>query len=56
VYILKHVLHGRRDVEAVTILRNCGTVSPESGALLVIEFIPPPLVSLEDPLGTPPDE
>ena len=49
VYILKHVLHGRRDAEAVTILRNCRAVIPESGALLVIEFILPPLVSQEDP-------
>jgi hypothetical protein len=49
VYMLKHVLHGRRDAEAITILRNCRAVIPESGTLLVIEFILPPLVSHADP-------
>jgi hypothetical protein len=49
VYMLKHVLHGRRDEDAITILRNCHAVIPEDGTLLVIEFILPPLVSQVDP-------
>jgi hypothetical protein len=49
VYILKHVLHGYRDAEAVTVLRNCRAVIPQNGSLLVIEFILPPLVSHADP-------
>lgn len=49
VYMLKHVLHGRRDAEAITILENCRTVIPENGSLLVIEFVLPPLVSQADP-------
>ncbi|HUD14447.1 MAG TPA: methyltransferase, partial [Terracidiphilus sp.] len=34
VYMLKHVLHGRRDAEAITILRNCRAVIPQNGSLL----------------------
>ena len=49
VYMLKHVLHGRRDAEAITILKNCRTVIPQNGTLLVIEFILPPLVCQADP-------
>jgi hypothetical protein len=49
VYVLKHVLHGRRDAEAITILKNCRAVIPENGSLLIIEFILPPLVSHADP-------
>ena len=49
VYMLKHVLHGRRDAEAITILRNCRAVVPDNGTLLIIEFILPPLVSQADP-------
>jgi ubiquinone/menaquinone biosynthesis C-methylase UbiE len=49
VYILKHVLHGRRDAEAITILKNCHAVTPKHGSLLIIEFILPPLVSHADP-------
>ncbi len=49
VYMLKHVLHGRRDAEAITILKNCRAVIPENGSLLIIEFILPPLVSHADP-------
>jgi hypothetical protein len=49
VYMLKHVLHGRRDGDAVGILRNCREVMPENGSLLIIEFILPPLVSHADP-------
>jgi len=49
VYMIKHVLHGRRDVEAITILKNCRAVIPQGGCLLVIEFVLPPLVSRADP-------
>src|SRR5580698_6001811 len=49
VYMLKHVLHGRRDADAITILRNCRAVIPENGSLLIIEFILPPVVSHADP-------
>jgi hypothetical protein len=49
VYMVKHVLHGRRDAEAITILRNCRAVIPQNGSLLVIEFVLPPLVSHSDP-------
>jgi len=49
VYILKHVLHGRQDRDAVTILKNCRAVIPPDGSLLIIEFILPPLVSHADP-------
>jgi hypothetical protein len=48
VYVLKHVLHGRQDGDAVTILRNCRAVIPENGRLLVIEFVLPALVSHPD--------
>ena len=49
VYMLKHVLHGYRDADAITILRNCRSVIPQDGRLLVIEFVLPPLVSEADP-------
>jgi hypothetical protein len=49
VYMLKHVLHGRRDAEAITILKNCRAVVPQDGSLLIIEFILPSLVSHADP-------
>jgi hypothetical protein len=49
VYMLKHVLHGRRDPDAITILKNCRAVIPSNGTLLIIEFILPPLVSHPDP-------
>ena len=49
VYMLKHVLHGRRDADAITILRNCRAVIPQNGSLLIIEFILPALVSQADP-------
>jgi hypothetical protein len=48
VYMLKHVLHGRRDAEAITILKNCRAVIPQNGSLLILEFILPPLVSHAD--------
>lgn len=52
VYMLKHVLHGCRDAEAITILKNCRAVipvTPQHGGLLIIEFILPPIVSHADP-------
>jgi hypothetical protein len=49
VYMLKHVLHGRQDEDAVPILKNCRAVIPQNGSLLIVEFILPPLVSQADP-------
>ena len=48
-YMLKHVLHGRRDPEAITMLKNCRAVMPPNGTLLIIEFILPAVVSHADP-------
>ena len=48
VYMLKHVLHGYRDPEAIGILKNCRAVVPDNGAVLVIEFVLPSLVSRAD--------
>jgi hypothetical protein len=48
VYMLKHFLHGYQDEDAVTVLRNCRSVIPQNGSLLVIEFVLPPLVSRAD--------
>ena len=48
VYMLKHVLHGRRDAEAIAMLKNCRAVIPENGTLLVIEFVLPDVVSKAD--------
>jgi ubiquinone/menaquinone biosynthesis C-methylase UbiE len=49
VYMLKHVLHGYRDADAITVLRNCRAVIPQNGSLLIIEFVLPPVVSQADP-------
>jgi hypothetical protein len=49
VYMLKHVLHGRQDADAIPILKNCRAVIPQNGRLLIIEFVLPPLVSHADP-------
>ncbi len=49
VYMLKHVLHGYKDDAAIALLKNCRAVIPQHGALLVIEFVLPPLVSRADP-------
>jgi hypothetical protein len=46
--MLKHLLHGRRDEDAITILKSCRAVIPQNGSLLIIEFILPPLVSNAD--------
>jgi hypothetical protein len=48
VYMLKQVLHGRRDAEAIAMLKNCRAVMAKDGTLLVIEFIVPPLVARAD--------
>jgi hypothetical protein len=49
VYMLKHVLHGDQDEDAITILRNCRAAVPMNGSLLIVEFILPALVSHADP-------
>ncbi|HEX4067096.1 MAG TPA: methyltransferase [Acidobacteriaceae bacterium] len=49
VHMIKHVLHGRQDAEAIAILRNCRAVLPKNGRLLIIEFVLPPIVSRADP-------
>ncbi|MGA9672484.1 MAG: methyltransferase [Terracidiphilus sp.] len=49
VYMLKHVLHGRQDEVAITILKNCRAAIPQNGSLLIIEFILPSIVSHADP-------
>jgi hypothetical protein len=49
VYMIKHVLHGRKDGDAMIILTNCRAVIPQNGSLLIVEFILPPLVSHADP-------
>ncbi|MFY9748396.1 MAG: methyltransferase [Acidobacteriaceae bacterium] len=49
VHMLKHVLHGYEDADAIDLLRNCRAVLPEDGRLLVIEFVLPAVVSRADP-------
>jgi hypothetical protein len=49
IYMLKHVLHGRRDADAITILKNCRAVTPQHGRVLIIEFVLPPVVAQADP-------
>jgi len=49
VYIMKHVLHGYKDEAAIGILRNCRSVLPDKGRLLVIEFVLPDVVDHADP-------
>ncbi len=49
VYILKHVLHGYKDDVAAQLLRNCRSVIPARGALLIVEFVLPDVVSHADP-------
>jgi hypothetical protein len=48
VYMLKHVLHGRTDDDAITMLKNCRAAIPQHGTLLIIEFILPAVVSQAD--------
>ncbi len=47
--MLKHVLHGYRDDDALVILKNCRAAIPSDGHLLVMEFVLPTLVSHADP-------
>jgi len=49
VYALKHVLHGYNDDVAVKLLKNCRAVIPADGALLVLEFVLPDVISQPDP-------
>jgi hypothetical protein len=49
VYMFKNFLHGFKDAEAIAILKKCRAVIPQSGTLLIIEIILPPLVSEADP-------
>jgi hypothetical protein len=44
VYILKNVLHGYKDREAIEILLRCRSVVPPQGRLLVIEFVLPDVI------------
>jgi hypothetical protein len=48
IYILKHVLHGFGDEAAIGILHNCRGVVPQTGRLLIIEFILPETVARPD--------
>jgi len=49
VYALKHVLHGYNDDVAIKLLKNCRAVIPRDGALLVLEFVLPDVISRPDP-------
>jgi hypothetical protein len=46
--MLKHVLHGYADGAAAGILRNCRTVLPPEGRVLVVEFVLPEVVGRAD--------
>lgn len=48
-YLLKHVLHGCKDVAAAQILFNCRNVMDADARLLIIEFVLPNVVSAPDP-------
>jgi hypothetical protein len=48
VYVLKHVLHGYTDAMSVDILRNCRSVVPAKGCVLIIEFILPNVIDHAD--------
>lgn len=49
VQMLKNVLHGYRDAEAVQILRNCRMALPPDGRLLVIEIVLPNVIDRASP-------
>ena len=49
VYAMKHVLHGYGDEAAIGILRNCRSVVPKEGRVLIIEFVLPDVVDHADP-------
>jgi ubiquinone/menaquinone biosynthesis C-methylase UbiE len=40
-YFLRHIIHDWQDEQAITILRNCRAVMPDSGQLFLAEFILP---------------
>lgn len=48
VCILKHVLHGYDDMQAIRILRNCNDSMPENGRILILEFVLPAKVDQVD--------
>lgn len=48
VYVLKHVLHGYTDAMSVDILRNCRSVLPPDGRVLIIEFTLPNVIDHAD--------
>lgn len=48
VYMLKHVLHGCDDEGAAGMLRNCRSVLPPGGRVLLIEFVLPDVVDHSD--------
>jgi ubiquinone/menaquinone biosynthesis C-methylase UbiE len=48
VYMLKHVLHGYTDEQAIAILGHCRSVLPPEGRVLVIEFVLPDVVDHAD--------
>lgn len=41
-YMLKYILHNWNDEQAIAILKNCHSVMPENGKLLVVEQVIPP--------------
>jgi O-methyltransferase domain len=49
VYAMKHVLHGYNDDVAVKLLKNCRAVIPPDGAVLVMEFVLPDVISQPNP-------
>jgi hypothetical protein len=49
VYVLKHVLHGYRDEDAIQILKNCRAAMSADAVVLVVEFVLPEVVSRADP-------
>ncbi|MBL8237588.1 MAG: hypothetical protein JNM66_09230 [Bryobacterales bacterium] len=48
VYVLKHVLHGYDDANAVRILRHCRAALPGNGRVLIVEFVLPAVVNQAD--------
>ncbi len=48
VHVLKSVLHGYADEDAVKILRHCRSVLPAEGRLLIVEFVLPEVVDRPD--------
>jgi hypothetical protein len=48
-YILKGVIHGRNDAEALEIYRNCRAAMPGHGKLLLVERVLPERIHPDDP-------